>query len=172
MNCPSHTAFSSLLHFWEDKIIAAGSSVPMKVSEWFLSPSHLCSHLHSHSHSHLGLCLCLYIWQQKGAITVPKGYWQSLANVQPATFWRPVLLPDTSDPYSLLRHRLRTLRSASGMIMVEDQKNHQLQFWHWRVWPYLNLCLAWRSASQSHAVPNLCRGQSLQEGRAGPAVKK
>lgn len=102
----------------------------------------------------------------------PRATWQSLANVQPATFWEPVLLPDTSDSYRLLRHQLRTLRSAPGMIMVEDQKNHQLQFWHLCVWPYLNLCPAWRSASQSHAVPNLCRNQSLKEGRVQPAIKK
>ena len=33
-------------------------------------------------------------------------------------------------------------------------------------------CPAWRSVSQIHAVPHLHRGQSLEEGRAQPAVMK
>lgn len=127
----------------------------MKGSERFLSCSHLCWH----PHSCLGLCLCHYIQQQQGATHVHEGYWQSLVNVPPATFWEPVLLPDTSDPYSLLRHQLKTLRSAPGVIMAEDCKTISCNFCTGvccRTW------IMWLLTSTEVSQPTSCCASSLQ----------
>jgi len=97
----------------------------MKGSEYFLPRSHLCSH------SHLGLCLCRYVQQQQGAIHVPKGYLQSLANVQLVSFQDPVLLLDIPDPYPGAHWGTR--RDHGGRL-----QNHQLQFLYRCVSPYLN----------------------------------
>lgn len=142
----------------------------MKGSGCFLSHSHLCSHSQSHSHSRLGLCLCSYIKQQQGAISAPEGYWQSLANVQPVTFWEPVLLPDISDPYSLLGHQLRTLRSAPGMITVEDCKTISCNFC---TGACCHTWILWLLSSMEVSQLNSCCVSSLQgsepSGRKGMA---
>lgn len=118
MNRPSHPATSPLLYFRENNCCDVLFWCLWKSSEHFLSHSLLCSRSHSQTHSEL--CLCHYI--QQGAI--PVCFWQSLANVQLATFWELVmrLPPDTSDPYSLLGCQLGPFRSAAGVITVEDHK--------------------------------------------------
>lgn len=130
----------------------AVSLVPAKGSECFLPRSHQCLH----SHSLLGLRLCHCMQQQQEAIHAPEGFWQRLAIVQPATYWESVLLPDTSDPYSLLGHQLRTLRSAPGIIMVEDCKTISCNF-------YIGVCCcALIMAPMAVSHTNACWASPLQ----------
>lgn len=171
MNCSSHPATSPLLDFRENNCCGRLFWCLWKSSEHFLSHSHLCSCSHSQTHSEL--CLCHYI--QQGA--TPGGYWQSLANMRPATFWELVirLPPRHLRPLQLAGAPAQDLQVCSRHDHGGRPQNHQLQLLHWRVLLYLNCSVffpAWKPASRILAVPHLPRSQNLQEGKAWPAAVK